>query len=114
MGGKIASYVADSREYLKGLIFLGYPLHPPGCPHRLRSSHWEDIVHPALFIQGTRDKFCQFDLLKQELSKWGGKTTLHIVEGGDHSFKTLKKIALTQQDIRHEISKGISTWLNKI
>ena len=114
MGGKIASYVADSREYLKGLIFLGYPLHPPGYPHRLRSSHWQDIVHPALFIQGTRDKFCQLDLLKQELSKWGGKTTLHIVEGGDHSFKTLKKIARTQQDIRHEISKVISTWLNKI
>ena len=114
MGGRIASYIAASGNDLDGLVFLGYPLHPPGCPDRLRSSHWQDIEAPALFVQGTRDALCDLDLLGHELSGWRGPTTLYIVEGGDHSFTTLKRLGRTNEDVRSEISEAIANWLNEV
>ena len=114
MGGRIASYIAAAGDELDGLVFLGYPLHPPGRPDRLRSFHWQDIEDSALLVQGTRDALCDLDLLGHELSGWSGPTTLYIVEGGDHSFTTLKRLGRTKEDVRSEISEVISSWLNEV
>ena len=112
MGGRIASYLAASEEDVSGLVFLGYPLHPPNRQQQLRTSHWKKIQCPALFIQGTRDALCNLDLLGTELKHFGGPTEAHFIEGGDHSFKTLKKLGRTQAQVRDEISEEIQRWLN--
>jgi predicted alpha/beta-hydrolase family hydrolase len=87
LGGRIASMcVADGME-AAGLVFLGYPLHPPGKPDRLRADHLQRIEVPMLFLQGTRDPFAKPELLEKVVGKLGDRATLERVEGGDHSFR---------------------------
>ena len=69
-----------------GLVFLGYPLHPPGKPDRIRDEHLYEIRIPMLFVQGTGDPFAQTELLLGVLKKLGKRATFHPIEGGDHSF----------------------------
>jgi uncharacterized protein len=86
-GGRVASLaVADGLEAL-GLLFYGYPLHPPGKPEKLRVAHWPQIPVPSLFLQGDRDTFCELDLLHKHVRKLPRRATLHVVAGGDHSLK---------------------------
>jgi predicted alpha/beta-hydrolase family hydrolase len=87
LGGRIASMcVADGME-ASGLVFLGYPLHPPGKPDRLRADHLRRIEVPMLFLQGTRDPFAKPELLEKVVNKLGDRATLERVEDGDHSFR---------------------------
>ena len=69
-----------------GLIYLGYPLHPPGKPEKLRDEHLYGVQTPMLFLQGTRDTFATKDLLEGVVSRIGPTATLQWCEGGDHSF----------------------------
>ena len=69
-----------------GLVFLGYPLHPPGKPERIRDAHLYEIGVPMLFFEGTRDPFATTELLAGVLEKLGDRATLISIEGGDHSF----------------------------
>jgi predicted alpha/beta-hydrolase family hydrolase len=86
MGGRIASHlVADGFEAC-GLVFLGYPLHPPGKPERIRDAHLKGIDAPMLFLQGTRDPFATPELLRATLESLKSARLVEI-EGGDHSFK---------------------------
>ncbi len=71
-----------------GLVFLGYPLHPPGKPERVRDEHLYGIEVPMLFIEGTRDPFATAEVLDPVLAKLGDRATLYPVEGGGHSFET--------------------------
>lgn len=88
LGGRIASMcVADGEVPAAGLAFLGYPLHPPGKPERIRDEHLARVVVPMLFIQGTADPFARPDLLAAVLARLGGRATLVPVEGGGHSFE---------------------------
>ncbi|MGH2653026.1 MAG: alpha/beta hydrolase family protein [Actinomycetota bacterium] len=88
MGGRIASMmVADGSLPAAGLVFVGYPLHPPGKPERIRDAHLPDLDAPMLFLQGTADPFARLDLLEGVLERLGDRATLHRVEGGDHSFR---------------------------
>jgi uncharacterized protein len=88
MGGRIASMMAaDGDLAAKGLILVGYPLHPPGKPERLRDQHLDDVAVPMLFLQGTADPFAQWDLLTGVIDRLGDGATLHTVDGGDHSFR---------------------------
>lgn len=86
LGGRIASMCVADGMPAAGLVFLGYPLHPPGKPDRLRADHLERIDVPMLFLQGTKDPFARPDLLGGVLRRLGDRATLHEVEGGDHSF----------------------------
>jgi predicted alpha/beta-hydrolase family hydrolase len=86
LGGRIASMmVADGSLDADGLVFVGYPLHPPGKPERIRDAHLDALGVPMLFLQGTSDPFGRWDLLTSVVERVGG--TLHPVEGGDHSFR---------------------------
>ena len=90
MGGRIASQIVAGGTAADGLVFLGYPLHPPGKPEALRDRHLPQIDAPMLFVQGTRDAFARPDLLAAVLEKLGPKAWVHRVEDGDHSFAVRK------------------------
>lgn len=86
LGGRIASMQVADGMRAAGLVFLGYPLHPPGKPQRLRAEHLERIRVPMLFLQGTRDPFAQPELLRGVLDELGERGSYVPIEGGDHSF----------------------------
>ncbi len=87
LGGRIASMCVADGMPAAGMVFLGYPLHPPGKPERIRDEHLYRIDVPMLFIQGTRDPFAQPELLARVLKKLGDRAEHVSIEGGDHSFR---------------------------
>jgi predicted alpha/beta-hydrolase family hydrolase len=115
MGGRIASQVAaGGAGDLAGLVFLGYPLHPPGRPDRLRAAHLRDVKAPMLFVQGSRDPFGTPAELQPIVSRLGPTADLFVVEGGDHSFKVPKSAGVKQQAVYRAIQDRIETWLRMI
>jgi predicted alpha/beta-hydrolase family hydrolase len=114
MGGRIASHIAAKENKAAGLILLGYPLHPPGRPERLRTDHFPKIDCPCLFIQGTRDLFCQLKLLGESLGLIPGPVRLHVVEGGDHSLEVLKRSGLDAGKVRLEVLDAILRWMKEV
>ena len=114
MGGRIASQVAAAGiGDLAGLVFLGYPLHPPGRPDRLRAAHLPDIKAPMLFVQGSRDAFGSPEELRAIMTRLEPSPALYIVEGGDHSFKVRKSAGIRQQDTHHAIQDHVAAWLRE-
>jgi predicted alpha/beta-hydrolase family hydrolase len=91
MGGRVASYIAADTPGVTGLVFLGYPLHPPGKKDQMRDAHLYGMKLPMLFISGTKDPFAERDLLERVVQKIGPNATLIWVEGGDHSLKRSRK-----------------------
>ena len=88
LGGRIASMAAADDEIdPAGLVFLGYPLHPPGKPERIRDEHLYRLEVPMLFLQGTSDPFASPELLRRVMDKLGARATLVPFEGGGHSFE---------------------------
>lgn len=88
LGGRLASMcAADAEIDPAGLVFLGYPLHPPGKPERIRDEHLYRVEVPMLFLQGTSDPFASPELLHQVVKKLGDRATLVPFEGGGHSFE---------------------------
>jgi predicted alpha/beta-hydrolase family hydrolase len=100
MGGRLASQAAASgRLAVRGLIFYGYPLHPPGHPEKLRDAQLYALSIPMIFFAGTRDPFCRLDLLKPVLAKISAPWKLEIIEGGDHSFKVPKSTGKNREAV---------------
>jgi predicted alpha/beta-hydrolase family hydrolase len=94
MGGRIASQVAAQHVGgIAGLVYLGYPLHPPGKPEQRRDRHLPDIAEPMLFVQGTRDQFGTADEIRELLPRLNPRATLFEVQDGDHSFKVRVSVA---------------------
>jgi predicted alpha/beta-hydrolase family hydrolase len=114
MGGRIASQVAAAEEnadQIAALVFLGYPLHPPGKPDQLRDAHLENIGSPMLFLQGSRDAFGTADEIRTVIKKRRLPATLFVVEGGDHSFKVPKSLGVPQQQVYELMMDEISRWI---
>jgi predicted alpha/beta-hydrolase family hydrolase len=115
MGGRIASQVAaGGTGDLAALVLLGYPLHPPGRPDRLRAAHLRDVKAPMLFVQGSRDPFGTPAELQPIVSRLAPTADLFVVEGGDHSFKVPKSAGVKQQDVHRAIQDRIETWLRML
>jgi len=115
MGGRIASQVAAADAGpMAGLVFLGYPLHPPGRPDRLRAEHLSRIKAPMLFVQGSRDAFGTPDELRPIMDRLTARADLHIVEGSDHSFKVPRKSGLRQDEVYRQIQDFIAAWLRRV
>ena len=110
LGGRISTLLAAEGAALDGLILLGYPLHPPGKPERQRVEHFPDVTVPTLFLQGTRDALADLELLRPALERFAGDQTLHVVEGGDHSFSVLKRSGRTTQDVFDELAAAVAAW----
>ena len=115
-GGRMTS-TAQAGEPLpgvRGLVFLGFPLHPPGRPGNERAEHLTQVQIPMLFLQGTRDDFADLKLLRPLVKRLGARATLHLVDGGDHSFKVLKKSGRTEADVMTELVRAIVEWTDGI
>jgi uncharacterized protein len=87
LGGRIASMAVAEGMPGDALVFLGYPLHPPGRPEKLRREHLERVAVPMLFLQGSRDAFAQPALLAETISQLRPRARLVEIDGGDHSFR---------------------------
>ncbi len=118
MGGRIASQVAaddaligTARKDLIGLVFFGYPLHPPGRPDQLRDKHLADVRTRMLFVQGTRDGFGTPEELREVIKRLHLPATLHLIEGGDHSFKVPKSVKVPQVEVYESIMDKTVDWL---
>ncbi len=111
-GGRMTS-TAQADEPLpsvRGLVFLGFPLHPPGKRDDKRAEHLSRVQIPMLFLQGDRDDFADLNLLRPVLQRLGPQATLHVVEGGDHSFKVLKKTGRSDSEVMGELTRTIVDW----
>jgi len=112
MGGRIASQVAAADgKNVSALVFLGYPLHPPGKPEQLRDAHLKDIRAPMLFIQGSKDPFGTSAEIQSIIKKHKLPATLYVIEGGDHSFKVPKSAGLSQSEVYESMMDKIVDWL---
>ena len=111
MGGRIASQVAAAEgDRVAGLVFLGYPLHPPGRPDKLRDQHLQEIQAPMLFVQGSRDAFGTADEIRATVKKHRLPATLYMIEGGDHSFKVSKSTGVPQQEVYETVMDEVAAW----
>jgi len=112
MGGRIASQVAaDPAPAVAGVVLLGYPLHPPGRPDKLRAAHLGRIRAPMLFVQGSRDAFGTPAELRTALAEAGATGDLRVVEGGDHSFKVPKRGGVPQDQVYDAVLDDIVHWI---
>ena len=114
MGGRIASQVAaQGVDGVTGLVYLGYPLHPPGKPDQRRDRHLPDIKLPMLFVQGTRDQFGTADDIRALLPRLNPRTVLFEVADGDHSFKTRVKVTGKKPDaVLAEIFDAVASFVS--
>ena len=111
-GGRMTSgAAASSLAGVRGLAFLGFPLHPPGRPGTRRADHLTRVELPMLFLQGTRDQFAQTDLITGVCQRLGGRATLHPVEGADHSFGVPKRSGRAPADILDELVDTLVQWV---
>lgn len=116
MGGRMTSTAASRSplDQVRGLVFFGFPLHPPGQPSIRRADHLAKVSVPMLFLQGTRDTFAGLDLLRPVCAKLGSLATLHVIESADHSFHVLKSSGKTDAEVLHELAQTTATWARNL
>jgi predicted alpha/beta-hydrolase family hydrolase len=116
MGGRIATQMAaaETSHQIRGLVLLGYPLHPPGRPTQRRDQHLPAIELPMLFVQGSRDAFGTPGELEPILRRLAPSGTLCVVEGGDHSFKVSAARRAEQTAVYDDVQRTIAEWIQEI
>lgn len=116
MGGRMTSQAATERplDGVRGLVFFGFPLHPPKRPGTKRAEHLAKVGVPMLFLQGTRDELADLNLLRPITTKLGSQATLHIIEGADHSFHVLKKSGKSDAEVLGELAETTASWAKKL
>lgn len=112
LGGRMTSGAAAHHALLgvAGLVFLGFPLHPARRPSESRAEHLQKVKIPMLFLQGTRDALAELSLITAVCGRLGQRATLHVVEGGDHSFAVLKRSGRSEADVLEELAGTIAGW----
>jgi predicted alpha/beta-hydrolase family hydrolase len=112
LGGRMTSGAAAAAALVgvRGLVFLGFPLHPPGQPGTSRADHLDRVDVPMLFLQGTRDSFARLDLITDVCEGLEPNATLHLVEGGDHSFAVPKRSGSTPLQVLGELVDTTVEW----
>lgn len=122
MGGRMTSTAAADRSPatvtsvqsafagVRGLVFLGFPLHATGKPSAERGEHLTAVRLPMLFLQGARDRLADLDLLRPLCRRLGERARLHVVEGADHSFHMPKTSGRTEGDVLDELARTVAEW----
>ena len=112
LGARMTSGAAAAAPLpgVRGLVFLGFPLHAPGQPGTSRADHLERVDVPMLFLQGTRDAFARLDLITDVTEELDARATLHVVESGDHSFGVLKRSGRTPAEVVEELVNTTVDW----
>ena len=116
MGGRMMSTAAASEPLprVRGLAFFGFPLHAPGRRSVERGAHLAHVGLPMLFLQGTRDKLADLELLAPLIGGLTPPPELHVVEGADHGFHVLKRSGRTDEEVLDEISDAFAAWLDAV
>ncbi len=116
LGGRMTSRAAAEKPFpgVRGLVFLGFPLHAPGRPSVERADHLVRVEHPMLFLQGTRDALAQRDLIETVVGRLGRRGFLRFVEGGDHSFNVLKRSGRDSADVLDELLRTTVEWATRL
>jgi predicted alpha/beta-hydrolase family hydrolase len=116
MGGRMTSQAAAglALDGVRGLVFFGFPLHPPNRPATKRADHLVKVPLPMLFLQGTRDTFAELKLLRPICVKLGPRATLHIIETADHSFHVLKSSGRSDTEVMRELVDTVASWAEEI
>jgi predicted alpha/beta-hydrolase family hydrolase len=112
MGGRMTSLAASdqSLERVRGIVFFGFPLHPPKRPSINRGDHLKKVKIPMLFLQGTRDELADLTLLRPICEQLGSRATLHVIESADHSFHALKRSGKTDLQVLKELAGTVAAW----
>src|SRR5262245_33083260 len=115
-GGRMTSHAAalGLLGNVRGLVFFGFPLHPPNKPGTKRADHLPKIPVPMLFLQGTRDTLADLKLLEPIVKGLGGKGKLHIIESADHGFHVLKRSGKTDASVLTELARTAEQWAEKL
>src|ERR1700730_16007725 len=116
MGARMTSQSAAQHALagLRGLVFFGFPLHPPNRPGTKRADHLVKVAMPMLFLQGTRDPLADLQLLRPVCTKLGSRATLHIIETADHSFHVLKRSGRTDEEVLRELTETTVSWAERV
>jgi predicted alpha/beta-hydrolase family hydrolase len=96
---------------VRGLAFLGFPLHPPGKPSTSRAAHLSELKIPMLFLQGTRDEFAEMSLLEPVVKGLGGLASLHVVQDADHSLHVPARSGRNDREVMNEVLDAMSAWI---
>lgn len=112
MGGRMTSRAAatDGLPGVRGLVFFGFPLHPPGKPSTDRAEHLADVELPMLFLQGERDAFGGLDLVEPLVGRLGRRATLHVVAGADHGFHVPRRAGRADAEVLAELAGRTDEW----
>jgi predicted alpha/beta-hydrolase family hydrolase len=115
-GGRMTSQ-AQAEEPLpevRGLVFVGFPLHPANRPSRTRAEHLAGVQVPMLFLQGTRDALAAVELVRATADDLGSRATLHLVPDADHAFHVPVRSGRKDLDVRSEMADALSSWLDEV
>jgi hypothetical protein len=115
-GGRMSSQAASQQllEGVRGLVFFGFPLHPPNKPGTKRAEHLADVQVPMLFLQGTRDTLADLKLLRPICKDLSKVATLHVIETADHSFHVLKSSGKSDADVLRELAETTASWAENL
>ncbi len=115
-GGRMTSQAQAAAPLagVRGLVFLGFPLHPPGKPSNERARHLFDVSIPMLFLQGTRDEFADLQLLEPLGRELGDRATLKLFPDADHSFHVPARSGRKDTEVRGEVLDTMADWIGKI
>jgi predicted alpha/beta-hydrolase family hydrolase len=115
-GGRMTSQAQALQPLpdVRGLIFLGFPLHPAGKPSSERATHLADVKVPMLFLQGTRDDLADLELLRPMVASLGDRATLHLLEGADHSFHVLARSGRNDAQVNDEACDAIEEFSSEL
>jgi len=115
MGGRMTSQAAaqDPLSGVRGLVFFGFPLHPPNRPGTKRADHLAEVTVPMLFLQGTRDTFAELSLLRPICAKLEPRATLHLLDGADHSFHMPKTSGRSDAEVLRELVETTASWADR-
>ena len=116
LGGRMTSGAASAEPLprVRGLAFLGFPLHPPGQPGTSRADHLSQVDIPMLFLQGTRDTFARLDLITAVCQGLGPRARLELVDGADHSFGLPKSAGMNPGQVLARLAGSISAWARAV
>jgi predicted alpha/beta-hydrolase family hydrolase len=112
MGGRMTTLAASQAPLsgVRGIVLVGFPLHPAGTPSTGRAEHLANVSVPMLFLQGTRDTLADLELMRETCRSLGARATLHVVDGGDHSFHVLKRTRRTDAEVLEELARATERW----
>jgi uncharacterized protein len=115
-GGRMTSQAqADSPlAGVRGLAFLGFPLHPAGQPSDTRATHLRQVSIPMLFLQGTRDALADLSLLRPVIEQLGPTASLQLMQGADHSYHVLRSAGVTDAEVRTMLALKLCEWMRHI